>query len=378
MQEKFKVKKNQKVLLRLDFNVPTDVSGKILETFRIDESIPTIIDLQKKGAKVIIIAHKESGSLEEVGIYLKSKLSKNTFEFVNEIIGEKALIKTENVEAGHVLLLENLRLEKGEKENSREFAQLLADYADIYINDAFSASHRKHASIVGVPTIMKMQNKKVFLGPLFKRELKELAKALKPKKPFLFILGGAKFDTKLKLLNNYLAIAQNIFVGGALAHPFFVHLGYDIGQSFIDSEVQLTKNVLEAKNIILPTDVITDLGRVCLPGKLMPREAIADFGPETLKKIVDLASKSKTIVWNGPMGMYEKGFDKGTRELLIALGSMKNKTIILGGGDTVAVANKLLKSKKYSNLKFTHISTGGGAMIDYLSHGTLPGIDAVR
>jgi phosphoglycerate kinase len=372
------IKKNQKVLLRLDFNVPTNANGVIQETFRIDESIPTIAGLQKKGTKVIIIAHKESGTLEEVGMYLKKKLAKNTFTFIDKTLGEEVLNKIESMKAGEVLLLENLRLTVGEKENDREFAELLAGYADVYVNDAFSASHRKHASIVGVPTMMKKQNKKVGLGPLFERELKELNKVLTPRRPFFFILGGAKFDTKLKLLTNYTRIADHVFVGGALAHPFFKNFKYEIGQSFIDNEVKLNKSILEAHNLILPSDVVTDMGRICFADKVLPREAITDFGPKTLSQLIETAKTAKTIVWNGPMGMYEKGFDKGTRELLIALGNLKNKTVILGGGDTVAVANKLLKSKKYANLKFTHISTGGGAMIDYLSHGTLPGIDAIK
>jgi phosphoglycerate kinase len=375
--DKIKTKKGDRVLLRLDFNVPTDAHGKIQEAFRIDESLPTIFQLQKKGVKLIIIAHKESGSLEEVGKYLEKKLPKKSFRFIDSIIGEEALAAVENTKEGEVLLLENLRFETGEKENDRDFAELLAGYADIYINDAFSASHRKHASIIGVPYIMKKQGKDAFLGSLFIKEIGELNKALEPKRPFFFILGGAKFDTKLKLLNNYLRIADNVFVGGALAHPFFKHYKYEIGQSYIDNEVKLSKNTIEAFNLILPSDVVTDLGRVCFVDKVLPREAIADFGPATVSQILEIAKSAKTIVWNGPMGMYEKGFDKGTKDLLIGLGSLKGKTILLGGGDTVAVVNKLLKNKKYKDLKYTHISTGGGAMIDYLSHGTLPGIEAI-
>lgn len=368
-----KIKKGSRVLLRLDFNVPINESGKILETFRIDESIPTIISLQKKGASVVVIAHKESGSLTPVAKYLKTKLT--NFSFVDKIVGEEVLMKVEALKSGEVLLLENLRLDGGEKNNDKAFAKILASYGDVYINDAFSASHRKHASIVGLPKLLPSA-----LGPLFIKEIIALDKALNPKAPFLFILGGAKFETKLKLLTNFVKKADHIFVGGALAHSFLSAEGYEIGQSLLDSDVKLPKSILSAKNIILPFDVVAlndkNLSRTCSVNDVEKDEKIVDFGRSTLEVIVEIAKEAKTIVWNGPMGMYEKGFDKGSKDLLIALGAMKNKTVILGGGDTVAVVNKLLKTKK--DLKFTHISTGGGAMIDFLSGGSLPGIDAVR
>lgn len=377
------IKKGQVVLLRLDFNVPINEQGKILETFRIDESIPTIEQLQKKGAKVVILAHKESGTLKPVFNYLKKNLNKilGKVTFSEQIVGTEVSNAVQKMGNSDVLLIDNLRLNEGEKANNLDFANFFASIADVYVNDAFSASHRSHASIVAIPEVMKKMKKPVYLGPLFKKELKGLEKALKPKHPFLCLLGGAKFETKLALLERYRKVANNIFVGGALAHSFFNEWGYEIGTSLLDKDVQLSKGILEAKNIILPVDVVVmnEVGQVSTKPSddVAPYERIVDFGPNTLTIIKELVKGSKTIVWNGPMGFYEKGFDKGTRELLVFLGNLKGKTVILGGGDTVAVASKLLKSKKFTNLKFTHISTGGGAMIDYLSAGTLPGIRAI-
>jgi phosphoglycerate kinase len=372
-------KKGEVVLLRLDFNVPINEQGKIIETFRIDESIPTIEQLQKKGAKVVVLAHRESGSLEPVAKYLKKKIK--MFSFIKEVVGTEVKNRMEKIQRGEVLLVENLRLDDREKKNDIGMANFFATLADVYVNDAFSASHRTHTSIVALPQVMKKMKKKVFLGTLFKRELAKLEKALKPKHPFLFLLGGAKFDTKLALLAKYQKVADNIFVGGALAHSFFDSWGYEIGTSLLDKETKLTTQIADAENILLPVDVVVknevDQVSTKLSDAVAPYERIVDFGPNTLTIIQELAKNAKTIVWNGPMGWYEKGFDKGTKELLITLGRLKGKVVILGGGDTVTVANKLLKNKKYSNLKFTHISTGGGAMIDYLATGTLPGIKAI-
>lgn len=373
------IKKGEVVLLRLDFNVPIDEKGRIVESFRIDESLPTIEKLQKKGGKVVVLAHKESGSLEPVAKYLKKKLQ--NFSFVKEVASENVKNKIEKLLAGEVLLVENLRLDEREKKNDVELANFFATLADVYVNDAFSASHRVHASIVALPQVMKKMKKKVFLGPLFKSELTQLEKALKPKHPFLFLLGGAKFETKLTLLDKYQKVADQIFVGGALAHSFFTNWGYEVGTSLVDSEVELSAKLLKAENMILPVDVValdkSSKDMVEASDEVKAGEKIVDFGPDTLTIIKEMAKSAKTIVWNGPMGWYEKGYDTGTRELLIYLGNFKGKTIILGGGDTVAVAQKLLKNKKYANLKFTHISTGGGAMIDYLATGTLPGIRAI-
>jgi phosphoglycerate kinase len=361
-----KIKKGDRVLLRLDLNVPINKKGEIVNDFRIKTSIPTVLKLQKLKAKTIIIAHKESGSLLPVYEYLKKKIKKVHF---NE--------RYKNIEDGEVLLLENLRLNEGEKKNDISFAKYLSSFADFYINDAFSASHRTHASIVGVPQLLGKD--RCAIGPNFEDEIKKLEVALKGEHPLFLIIGGAKFETKLGLLEKYINIADKIFVGGALAHTFWQMQNINIGKSLIDNEVKLSKKIIEAYKkgkIILPLDVTLQNKKMIEVKDLKNVKSsdfrVTDFGKNTLEGILDIAQKSKTIIWNGPLGYYEGGFDWGTKELMKGLGKMKTKKIILGGGDTVAVAENVLKKNK--TLKFTHVSTGGGAMIDFLSNGNLPGL----
>ncbi len=378
------IQKGQKILLRLDLNVPTNKKGKLTNTFRIAESVPTIQYLQKIGAKVLIIAHRESGSLKIVAKHLQKKLKK--FKFADlpkkvETWDKAYLKKVEEMNAkmkdSDALLLENLRLDPGEKENSLYFAKYLVSLVGengFYINEAFSASHRSHASIVGVPKVLGKE--RCAIGPKFVKEVNSLQAGLKGPKPMMLILGGAKFDTKLKMLEKFLPIADHVFIGGALAHNFWKNEGLEIGKSLFDDEVKLVKNVLTSEKIFLPTDVILENKKQKAVSEILPNERVVDFGKNTLQEIMKVARDCNTIIWNGPLGYYEGGFDWGTKNLLISLGMLRNKTIILGGGDTVAVAEKVLKKNR--NLIFTHISTGGGAMIDFLSAGTLPGLEVLR
>lgn len=358
-----------RVLLRVDFNVPTGESGEILNYFRIQDSLPTILDLQKIGARVIILAHKEEGSLEKVAEYLTEKIE--NFYFTKDT-SPKHL----DMQHGDVYLLENLRINKGEKANDLEFAQRLASLGEFFVNEAFSASHRKHASIVGIPSILGME--KCALGPKFQNEIEKLSLALSPKKPMFLLVGGAKFDTKLPMLEKFLNIADKIFVGGALAHSFWKQEGFDLQKSLVDDDTTLSEKVLIAQKegkIFLPKDVEVENKNIRLPNEIRAGEKIVDFGPETLKEILQVVENSETIVWNGPVGYYEGGFDFGTKELVKNLGNMSEKTVIVGGGDTVTEIDKF--ESEGGEVNFTHISTGGGAMIDFLSNGTLPGIEAV-
>lgn len=358
-----------KVLLRLDFNVPINDSGEIENTFRIDESVSTIKLLQEKGAKIIIVAHKEKGSLEAVAKYLATKIENSKFA------SDSNTNKVFDIANGEVVLFENIRLderEKAKEESIRdELGKELASLGDFYINDAFSASHRDHASITSIPKFLTS-----CLGPNFEREVSELTKALKPTHPTFLIVGGAKFDTKLGMLSKFLNIADNIFVGGALAHTFWKAKGQEIGTSLLDEEVKLEDVILNSPKILLPVDVINQEKILLKLPEITKDDKIMDFGEKTLEEILSIAKEAKTIIWNGPLGFYEKNFDMGTKKLIIALGAMQDKTIILGGGDTVAVVSTLLKER--NDLKFTHISGAGGAMIDFLSNGTLPGIEAVK
>ncbi len=382
MQKEFKtishlgITDGERVLLRVDFNVPTDASGNITNFFRINETLPTILDLQKQGAKVIIIAHKEEGSLDKVAEYLKTKI--DNFSFNSE-------------ENKQVHLLENIRIDKREKSKDvserEELGKELSLLGDYYINEAFSASHRDHASITSIPKFYNPEKK--CLGPKFLEEIEKLSLALTPVHPMLLLVGGAKFDTKLALLEKFLNTADKIFVGGALAHTFWKNKNYELGQSLVDEEVVLSEKVLQAEQegkIFLPNDIMLENRETKKPNELSTEERVVDFGQGTLDNILEIAKNSETIVWNGPVDFYEKGFDWGTKELIENLEKIilenPEKKIILGGGDTVTEIEKVRDERRKNdpsfNFHFTHVSTGGGAMIDFLSNGTLPGIEAIK
>ena len=373
------LKAGDRVLLRVDFNVPTKIENGeeiIVNSFRIDETIPTIKMLQDIGCKIVVLGHREKGDFGKIAEYLAGKVE--NLKFGNEV---------PNLQNGEVFLLDNLRLNEGEKKNDIEFAKQLASYGDFYINEAFSASHREHASIVGIPRVLKERAVKnvCALGPKFVNEIQKLSLVLNPQHPMLLIVGGAKFDTKLAMLEKFLPVADNIFVGGALSHNFWKQKNnFNLGKSLLDEEVKLTEKVLNSNKIILPVDVMVESREVKNPSEIMDEERIVDFGNGSLKQILNLAEQAQTIVWNGPLGYYEGGYDMGTKNLLLGLAKIQKenseKVIILGGGDTVTEIDKTneeLEKEGKSKMQFTHVSTGGGAMIDLLSNGTLPGIQAV-
>ena len=285
---------------------------------------------------------------------------------MSEILGEKVLTKKEAMNNGDILILENLRQDSGEKTNDKDFAKALSSLAEIYINDAFSASHRKHASIVGVPKYIPG-----YAGLQLNEEIKNLSKVLKPKHPFLFILGGAKISTKLPLVKSYKGKADTLFIGGAVANDFFRAKGFETGKSLVD-DTEVPKNILLSKSIFIPIDVITDSKNVILPEKTKKMERILDAGPATVAMLTDKIKSAKMILLNGPLGDYEHGFAAGTEAVLREI-SKSSATTIIGGGDSVAVLQKM---KLEDN--FTFVSTGGGAMLEYLVDGTLPGIKVLK
>ncbi len=366
--------KGKRVVLRLDFNVPIK-NGKIVETMRIDRALPTIEYLRKKQARIVILSHLGSDasmSLRPIVRYVAKALDINV-GFVPDFRASDARLVTENLPLGGVAVFENLRLDPREQENDLAFAKLLASFGDIYVNDAFAVSHRAHASIVGITKYLPS-----YVGFLIADEIKNLSLALKPKHPFLFILGGAKFDTKMPLMKKFMKIADNVFVGGILANDFFHDQGHEVGTSVVDKyETKLTP-LLKKGKILLPTDVVVrETGKakkVVIKSieTISKEEGIVDVGPNTIKDLAPLIKKTKLIVWNGPLGFYEEGFDKGTILLMNAIAKSK-ATSIIGGGDTAVIVEKLGIAKK-----FTFVSTGGGATLDFLANGTLPGIQAVK
>ncbi len=362
--------KGKRVVLRLDFNVPIK-NGKIVETMRIDRAMPTVEFLIKKKARVIILSHigkDASSSLQPVVRYLSKKIKVG---FVPDFRTAQARSVVEGLPEGGVVVFENLRLDDRETENDLEFAKYLASFGDIYVNDAFAVSHRAHASVVGITKFLPS-----YIGFLIADEIKHLSLALSPKHPFLFILGGAKFETKMPLMKKFMKIADQVFVGGILANDFFHDVGLEVGKSFVDKyDFKLTP-LLKKGKIMLPHDVVakdatTKKVSIKQIDELSVGESIVDVGPETIKNLTPLIKKTKLIVWNGPLGFYEEGFDKGTIALLKVIADSR-ATSIIGGGDTAVIVDKLGIGKK-----LTFVSTGGGATLDYLENGKLVGLDAI-
>ncbi len=361
--------KGKKILVRVDFNVPI-VKGKILDDFRIKKALPTINFLKQKGAKVILISHLGENGIETLAPVAKA----GKFKFINKIIGPQVNKAIEEMKNGDVLLLENLRKEKGEKENGLDFAKKLAKYGDIYVNDAFPVSHRSHASIVLLPKILP-----AYAGFQLEEEIKQLSRAIKnPPHPFLFILGGAKFETKIPLIKKFLNKSDAIFVGGALMNNFFWEQGLEIGRSMYEKKKYGLIKLLKNDKIILPIDVLVQNKKI--QNKIIEAvkkdETIVDVGEISTDIAISLIKKAKFILLNGPMGNYEKGFGKATEKIINEIIHSKAKSII-GGGDTVTLLSKL-KDKGLRIKDNIFISSGGGATLEFLSKGTLPGIKALR
>jgi phosphoglycerate kinase len=360
--------KGKRVLLRLGLNAAIK-NGKVAGGYRIKQVIPTIKYLKEKGAKVVVLGHigrNKNETLRPIADYLNRRTK---IGFAPNLHDKNLPDILKNMKEGTAMMLENLRSDSGEVKNNMIFAKYLASFGDVYVSDAFPVAHRKHASIVLLPKLLPS-----YIGFQFEREIKNLSIAVKPPRPFLFILGGAKPSTKIPLMKKFLKEADSVFVGGALANNFFRDMGYETGKSLVEKGEFNLRQLLKNKKLVLPVDVVVSNKKVSIkkPEDLIKSDSIADAGLETIKELEKLVKKSKFILWNGPLGNYEKGFDKGTRDLLKILAKSEAKTII-GGGDTLTVAFNM----KLHN-KFTFVSTGGGAMLDFLADGKLPGIDAIR
>lgn len=358
----------RRVLLRLDLNVPI-VGGAVRDDFRIKRILPTIAYLKEKKAKTIIVSHIDgdaSSSLAAVSKYLATFYTISAF--VSNIPDAPKIVAS--MKAGDIIMLENVRRDPGEVANSPLFAAFLASLADIYVNDAFSVSHRSHASIVGVPHMIPG-----YAGLLFQKEIAALSESFQPPRPFFFALAGAKFDTKLPLIEKFLDIADYVFVGGALANDIFKEKGFEVGRSKISSVHVNLARVVASPKLVIPSDVVvqnTYESAVRAADEVAPADIIVDAGPRTSAKLADLLQDMKFILWNGPFGDYEKGFSQSTVDFGQAVIDSGAKSVV-GGGDTVAVIAKAGMLDKFS-----FVSTGGGAMLEFLSNGTLPGIEALK
>ena len=379
--------KNRTVLVRADFNVPQDASLNITDDTRIRATVPTLKYILDCGAKkLVIMSHlgRPDGkvvakySLKPVAARLKDLLGQEVL-FLNDCVGDN--IKQEiDRSLEKVILLENLRFHAEEEANEANFAKQLASLADVFVNDAFGTAHRAHASCEGVTHFLKSA-----AGLLLEKEIKYLGGALSnPQKPFIVILGGAKVTDKIGVIQNLLPKCDAIIIGGGMAYTFLKAQGRQIGNSKLEKEkIEIAKSILEQakklnKEILLPVDhlVVDNIeanAKTEIVGENIPEGKIAvDIGPKTIKLFEDKLSLAKTIVWNGPLGIFEiDAFSQGTREVAKFISGLKT-TSIIGGGDTAAAIAKFNLEDKMS-----HISTGGGASLEFLEGKSLPGIAAL-
>lgn len=356
---------DKRVIVRVDWNMPVE-NGVITDTSRFDVTVPFLKHLSMSGVKIILLTHfgEKGESLSVVADHAIKTLPFLTFTPSRDF-GELET-QSRTLLPGNGMLLENVRLFEGETDNSPTLSESFATLGDIFINDAFSVAHRKHASVVGIPGY-----RLAYFGPTFERELENLTRALNPKQPALLIVGGAKIATKLTLIKQYLDKGVKVFVGGAMVHNIWKERGIEIGKSLYDPEYHLPESFYRHPLLLTPLDVILATGETVAVEAIPADGVVVDCGEKTGAMIKDLLTTSNTVIANGPLGLYEKGWMKGSEAILNAVANSGIETYV-GGGDTVSVAHSLGLLQK-----FTFVSLGGGAMLDFLASGTLPGIDAV-
>jgi len=382
---------NKKVLVRCDFNVPLDEKGNITDDIRIVSSLPTINYLLDKGASVILMSHlgrpdgtpDKKYSLYPVAKRLKSLLGRDIiFEDSDLVADERVKHDASKLKPGEVMLLQNTRYRKEETKNKGDFAKELAGLGDLFVNDAFGTAHRAHSSNVGICEYLPSA-----LGFLVEKEVEIMGNALRnPKRPFTAILGGAKVSDKIAVIENLLNIADNILIGGGMTYTFLKARGYNTGKSLLEEDkIDLAKNIIEkAKsnnvNLLLPIDTVVakefknDTEFFSADVDKIPDGYMGlDIGEKTAELFIDVIKKSKTIIWNGPLGVFEMdNFAKGTNAIAKAIAGNKDAISVIGGGDSAAAVEKIGLAEE-----ITHISTGGGASLEFLEGKILPGIEAV-
>lgn len=362
------------VLVRASLNVPVR-NGKVTNSFRLKSALPTIEYLRARHAKVVLISHRsgsETESLEPIYHALRGWI--HGLRFCPVAVGPQAREAVRDLLPGQVLLMENLRRHPGEETNDPAFTKELASLADVFVQDSFDVCHRAHASVVGVPTLLPS-----YAGLTVEREVKELQKALKPKKPSFAIIAGAKFSTKEPLIRKLLRKYTHVMVGGALANDFIKAQGFSVGASLVSSGSEAhVKALLKHKRIVVPEDVMVakkgerrERARVAELADIHDDEMILDVGPKTIARMCAYAVHAKTVLWNGPLGLFEDGYIDGTRGLMRAI-LAGNAYSIIGGGDTEAAIEEV-----QAHEHFSFISTGGGAMLDFLAEGNLAGLQAL-
>lgn len=381
--------KGKRVLVRVDFNVPVDDAGKITDDRRIKAALPTIKNLTDRGAKVVLVSHfgrpkgavNEKYRMDAMGKRLGELLGKPVVK-VNDCVGAEPKKAIDSLPEGGVVLLENVRFYKEEEANDLDFAAKLAQLADVYVNDAFGTAHRAHASTAGVTKFLKP----AVSGYLMQKEINIMGKALSnPDRPFVAILGGAKVADKLGVIRNLLDKVDTLIIGGGMAYTFLKAQGKEIGHSLLDAEkIDFAKEMMalaktKGVNLLLPTDtVVTDSFKNPTMSKTVSVDEIpadlegVDIGPETIKVFAAAIESAKTVIWNGPMGVFELAqFAVGTEAIAEAMSKCKGTTIV-GGGDSAAAVEQLGYADKVS-----HVSTGGGASLEFMEGIELPGVAAL-
>ncbi len=381
--------KGKKVLVRCDFNVPYDENRNITDNRRIVAALPTIQYLLDQNSKVILCSHlgrpkgevKAEFSMDIIAAELSKLLNKEVI-LAKDVVGEDATQKAADLKEGEILLLENVRFEPGEEKNDVELSKKFASLAEVYVNDAFGTAHRAHSSTAGVADFLPAVG-----GFLMEKELNFLGNALEnPERPFVGILGGKKVSDKIGVINSLLDKVDVLLIGGAMAYTFYKAKGYNVGNSICEEDkLDLANELMEkAKNkgvrMLVPID--NKLGKEFKPdteSMIVSADGIPDgwegfdIGPETIKKYEEELANAKTIIWNGPVGLFEfEQFAIGTNSLARFIGALPNATKIIGGGDSAAAIQKLGISDQ-----FTHISTGGGASLEFLEGKKLPGVECL-
>lgn len=366
---------NVAVVVRAALNVPVQ-NGMVTGEYRLQRALPTIEYLIERHARTVLIGHiGEQGTETLEPVYKALKKYIPRLVFCPESTGPRVREAVRSLPAGGVLMLENLRRNRGEVMNNEAFARELSMLGDVFVEDSFDVCHRSHASVVGITAFLPS-----YAGLLVEEEVRELQKALKPKSPSIAIIGGAKFSTKEPVLRKLLSLYDHVFVGGALANDFMAEEGLPMELSLRSKEgKEAIRKILKHPKLLLPLDEVIgspDSGpthsRVGKLDGLPPLEAVLDDGPRTAEMLAGLTANAQFILWNGPLGNYEHGYVQGTEALAKAVAGSRAHSIV-GGGDTVAAIEKLRL-----NDRFSFISTGGGAMLEYLATGTLPGIEVLR